>query len=447
MNNSKSSVFPRHSQILPPMVASGDGVYLTDQQDNKYLDGCGGAAVSCLGHGNTVVTDAVVNQLKDVAYAHTSFFTSAPAEQLASMLTERAPGALNRVYFVSGGSEAVEASLKLSRQYFLECKQPSRVNIIARHQSYHGNTLGALSAGGNQWRRRQFQPLLSDAMHHIDPCYYWRWSEPGESESDYGLRVADQLEEKILELGEETVAAFIAEPVVGATLGAVAATATYFKRVREICDRYGVLLILDEVMCGMGRTGRLYACEHEEIAPDILCIAKGLGAGVQPVGAMLCSDKIYAAIESGSGFFQHGHTYLAHPAACAAGVAVLQEIDARQLLDNVVSQGRVLLDLLSERFSESSYVGDVRGRGLFLGVELVQDKDTKAPFDASLKLHAKVKKTAFENGLMVYPMGGTVDGVSGDHVLIAPPYIFNEAHSIELVDKLDQSIRQVIKTI
>ncbi len=444
MSQPDSRVFPRNSQVQPPIVSSGAGVYLTDTSGKQYLDGCGGAAVSCLGHGNTAVTDAVVGQLKDIAYAHTSFFTSEPAERLADILTDRAPGDLNRVYFVSGGSEAVEAALKLSRQYFLERDQPERIHIIARHQSYHGNTLGALSAGGNQWRRRQFQPLLSKSMHHIDACFYWRWAEAGETESEYGLRIANQLEAKILELGGDTVAAFIAEPVVGATLGAVTATQTYFTRIREICDKYGVLLILDEVMCGMGRTGSLYAYQQEQITPDIICIAKGLGAGIQPIGAMICSDDIYTAIEAGSGFFQHGHTYLGHPTACAAGVAVLQEIESRQLLDNVRHQGAVLRDMLSERFADNPHIGDVRGRGLFLGVELVQDKVSKAPFDPSLKVHANIKKTAFQNGLMVYPMGGTIDGVNGDHVLIAPPYIFTEDHSAELVDKLDQTIRQVI---
>lgn len=442
-----SSIFPRHTKVLPPTVATGDGVYLTDTDGKKYLDGCGGAAVSCLGHGNAYVISAVKNQLDKMAYAHTGFFTSEPAEQLASMLTERAPENIDKVYLVSGGSEAVEAALKLARQYFLECGQPQREHIIARKQSYHGNTLGALAAGGNQWRRSQFQPLLSTAMHHIDACYYWRHSNASETEREYGLRMANQLEEKILQLGADSVAAFIAEPVVGATLGAVTAVDGYFSRIREICNQYGVLLILDEVMCGMGRTGSLFASEQEGVAPDIVCIAKGLGAGVQPIGAMLCSSDIYTSIENGSGFFQHGHTYLAHASACAAGVAVIQEIENRQLLDNVQTQGKALLTSLSERFGNHPHVGDVRGRGLFLGLELVADRQTKQPFDPSLKLHARFKSAAFNNGLMVYPMGGTVDGVLGDHVLIAPPFVFNESHTQELVDKLDKTLIEVLADV
>ncbi len=442
-----SSVFPRHTKSPPPVAAFGEGVYLTDVDGKQYLDGSGGAAVSCLGHGNAYVIDAVKKQLDSMAYAHTGFFTSEPAEQLASMLVARAPESIDRVYFVSGGSEAVEAALKLSRQYFLECDQPQRQHIIARKQSYHGNTLGALAAGGNEWRRSQFKPLLSSAMHHIDACYYWRMSYEGETEAEYGLRMANQLEEKILELGKDRVAAFIAEPVVGATLGAVTAVEGYFQRIREICDQYGVLLIFDEVMCGMGRTGSLFASEYDSVSPDIVCIAKGLGAGVQPIGAMMCSAAIYQAIENGSGFFQHGHTYLAHASACAAGVAVIEEIENKHLLENVQSQGNNLLMLLNQRFGQHPNVGDVRGRGLFLGVELVADRQSKQPFEPALRMHAKFKKAAFANGLMVYPMGGTVDGVLGDHVLIAPPFIIEESHTQELIEKLDKTLADVLSGV
>lgn len=435
-----SHVFPRHTKSNPATAVAGDGVYVIDADGKRYLDGCGGAAVSCLGHNNEVVREAVKAQLDKLAWAHTSFFTSEPAEQLADMLIERAPTGIDRVYFVSGGSEATEASMKLARQYFLEKGEPNRRHVIARWQSYHGNTLGALAAGGNRWRRKQFEPFLTAAMHHIDACYFWRWAQAGETPEAYGLRMANQLEEKILELGDDSVAAFIAEPVVGATLGAVAAEAGYFKRIREICDKYGVLLILDEVMCGMGRCGTLFASEHDDVRPDMVCIAKGLGAGIQPIGAMLCSAEIYGAIEQGSGFFQHGHTYLGHPAACAAGVAVLQEVERHDLLENVNAMGAQLMAALEARFGQHPHVGDIRGRGLFLGVELVADKDSKEPFDPALKLHADIKKRALAGGLMVYPMGGTVDGQAGDHVLIAPPYIINETHVTELVDKLDSAI-------
>jgi adenosylmethionine-8-amino-7-oxononanoate aminotransferase len=390
------------------------------------------------------VLEAVKRQLDALAYAHTGFFTSEPAERLAEMLAARAPAGIGRVYFVSGGSEAVEAAIKLARQYFLEIGQPERRNIIARWQSYHGNTLGALAAGGNRWRRAQFEPLLSGAMHHVDACHYWRWHRPGEGEEDYGERLARQLEDTIQALGPDTVAAFVAEPVVGATMGAVPPVPGYFRRIRDICDRHGILLILDEVMCGTGRTGTLFASEQEGIAPDIVAIAKGLGAGIQPIGAMLCTARIHDAIASGSGFFQHGHTYMGHPTACAAGVAVLKAIEERDLLANVRAMGTRLHSALEARFGQHPHVGDIRGRGLFLGLELVADRATKAPFAPELKVHAAVKKAAMAKGLMVYPMGGTVDGRSGDHVLIAPPYIMGEEHIEFIVDRLDRALSAAV---
>jgi len=441
-----SHVFPRHTKAKLPTVAAGDGAYLIDTTGKRYLDASGGAAVSCLGHTPTDVLEAVKSQLDRIAYAHTSFFTSEPAEELADLLIARAPEGIERVYFVSGGSEATEAAIKLARQYFTEKGETSRRHIIARWQSYHGNTLGALSAGGNRWRRTQFQPLLVPAMYHIDPCHYWRWGEPGETPEQYGLRVANQLDEKIRELGPDSVAAFIAEPVVGATMGAVPAVPGYFKRIREICDEHGVLLILDEVMCGMGRTGHLFACEADGISPDIVCIAKGLGAGIQPIGAMLCSGEIYRTIENGSGFFQHGHTYLGHPAACAAGVAVLNRIPG--LLPNVQALGAKLKSALESALGQHPYVGDIRGRGLFLGVEFVADKETKATFDPSIGLAAKLKKACFADGLMVYPMSGTIDGQHGDHALIAPPFILEDRHVDEIVTKftgaLDRTVREAV---
>jgi len=435
-----SKVFPRHSQSNPETAVAGDGPYLIDASGKRYLDACGGAAVSCLGHSNAAVRRAVSEQIDKLAWAHTSFFTSEPAEELAEMLIDRAPGSLDRVYFVSGGSEANEAAIKLARQYFLEKGEPKRQNIVARWQSYHGNTLGALSAGGNRWRRAQFEPLLSGAMHHVDPCHYWRWGEPGETPEAYGLRVANSLEAKILELGPETVAAFIVEPVVGATMGAVPAVPGYFKRIREICDTYGVLLILDEVMCGMGRTGSLFACEQEGIVPDIATIAKGLGAGYQPIGAMLCTSEIYQAIETGSGFFQHGHTYLGHPTACAAGVAVLKEFDRLDLIPKVSETGAKLTSALEARFGQHPHVGDIRGRGLFIGLELVADKNTKEPFDPAWKVNAEIKKRALDGGLMVYAMAGTVDGRTGDHIMLAPPYEIDAGHIDEIVDGVDKAL-------
>lgn len=441
-----SHVFPRHTKANLPTAVAGDGCYLIDATGKRYFDGSGGAAVSCLGHSDAAVIRAVQEQVGKLAFAHTGFMTSEPAEALADLLIEQAPAGLDRVYFVSGGSEATEAAIKLTRQYHLERGEPERRHLIARRQSYHGNTLGALAAGGNAWRRQQFDPLLI-GVSHIAPCYEYADRPEGESAFDYGQRVANELEAEILRLGPETVMGFIAEPVVGATSGAVTAVPGYFKRIREICDTYGVLLILDEVMCGMGRTGHMFACDADGVSPDILCIAKGLGAGYQPIGAMLCSADIYAAITAGSGFFQHGHTYIGHPVATAAGLAVVTEMLNRDLISKCRDRGAQLQAALVDRFADHPHVGDIRGRGLFRGIELVADRTTKAPFDPGKTLAAKVKSAAFEAGLICYPMSGTRDGRIGDHVLLAPPFIMTEAQIGEVVDKLDQAIALALQGI
>jgi len=424
---------------MPPLALSGEGCYLFDASGKRYFDGSGGAAVSCLGHGDPGVIAAVKTQVEKLAFAHTGFFTSEPAEKLADLLIANAPGDLDRVLFVSGGSEANEAAIKLARQYFVEKGETHRRFLIARRQSYHGNTLGALAVGGNQWRRKQFSPLLVD-VSHISPCFEYADRSPEESTFDYGQRVAQELEDEILRLGTDSVIAFLAEPVVGATAGAVPAVEGYFTRIREICDRYGVLLILDEVMCGMGRTGHLFACEAENVTPDIACIAKGLGAGYQPIGAMLCSSEIYRTIEAGSGFFQHGHTYLGHPVATAAGCAVLEAILSRDLVSRVRRMGERFDKALKDQFSEHAHVGDIRGRGLFRGIELVADKVSKSPFAPEKRLAAGIKKAAFEQGLICYPMSGTRDGVNGDHILLAPPFIIEDDQIDEVVTKLDTAI-------
>ena len=426
-----------HSKL--PTAVRGHGIELFDAAGKSYIDASGGAAVSCLGHGHPDVIAALHEQLDRLAYAHTGFFTTEVAEALADRLVEDAPDGLDHVYLVSGGSEAIEAALKMARQYFVEKGEPQRRHIIARRQSYHGNTLGALATGGNEWRRAQFQPLLIET-HHIDPCYAYRFQQDGESDESYAARAAQQLEDKILELGADQVIAFVAEPVVGATLGAVPPVADYFKRIRAICDRYGVLLILDEVMCGMGRTGTLHACEQDGIAPDLLAIAKGLGGGYQPVGAVLLSGQIFDAFAKGSGFFQHGHTYMGHPMAAAAGLAVQEVIRRDGLLDNVKVMGARLDERLRQRFGNHHHVGDIRGRGLFRGVELVLDRASKEPFDPKLKLNARVKREAMARGLMVYPMGGTIDGERGDHVLIAPPFIVTNDDIDRIVDRLGEAI-------
>lgn len=439
-----SHVFPRHSQLNPPTAVSGKGCYLFDDQGKRYFDGSGGAAVSCLGHGDPEIIEAIKEQVERLAFAHTGFFTSEPAEHLADLLIKNAPDGLERVYFVSGGSEANEAAIKLARQYHLERGAPERRHLIARRQSYHGNTIGALSAGGNAWRRQQFAPLLID-VSHITPCYEYYLRHETESTEAYGLRAAQELEDEILRLGPETVMAFIAEPVVGATLGAVPAVKGYFKRIRDICDTYGVLLILDEVMCGMGRTGYLFASEADGVAPDIVCIAKGLGGGYQPIGAMLCTGKIYDTIAKGSGFFQHGHTYLGHPVATAAGLAVLQAILKRGLLDRINQLGAKLHTALVETFGQHPNIGDIRGRGLFWGLEFVHDRETKTPFDPACAIAKNLKKSAFAKGLICYPMPGTRDGRTGDHVLLAPPFIMDEKQIPEIIAPLQDALTETLE--
>jgi len=373
-----SKNFSRGMNIIPPTAAGASGCYIYDTSGKSYLDGSGGAAVSCLGHGDKDVIAAIKKQADVLSFAHTGFFTSEPAEELSELLIEHAPGNLDRVYLVSGGSEATEAAIKLARQFHIENGEPQRRHIISRKQSYHGNTLGALAAGGNEWRRKQFSPLLVN-VSHIAPCYEYILREETETAFEYGQRMAQELEDEIIRLGPDTVIAFMAEPVVGATLGAVPAVDGYFQKIRQICDKFGVLLILDEVMCGMGRTGYLYACEADKIAPDILCIAKGLGAGYQPVGAMLCTSQIYNCIEMGSGFFQHGHTYLGHPIAAAAAKAVVEKIIKNDLVSQASVKGKTLSDMLESKFSQHPNVGDIRGRGLFQGIEFVEDRETKKP--------------------------------------------------------------------
>jgi adenosylmethionine-8-amino-7-oxononanoate aminotransferase len=447
MSVSKSRVLHRSLRETPPKAIGGEGVWLIGEDGRRILDASGGAAVSCLGHQHPRVLEAMSRQASKLAYAHTSFFSSEPAEALADKLVGHEPGGLGYAYLVSGGSEAIEAGIKLARQYFIEIGQPQRQRFIARRQSYHGNTLGALAAGGNAWRREPYAPLLSSAFSHVTPAFAYHEKHDSESEADFVVRLAAELEAEFQRLGPENVAAFIAEPVVGATAGCVPAPEGYFRAVREICDRHGALLILDEVMCGMGRTGTRHAWEQEGIAPDIQAIAKGLGGGYQPIGAMLASTRIVDVIRDGSGAFQHGHTYLAHPLACAAALEVQRVIDDEQLLDRVKTLGAQLERRLTERFGNHRHVGDIRGRGLFQAIELVADRGTRAPFDTALKLNQRIKAIAFEGGLGCYPAGGCMDGRSGDHVLLAPPYIATSEDIDMIVDRLGEAVDLALKSV
>ncbi|EJN12665.1 adenosylmethionine-8-amino-7-oxononanoate aminotransferase [Bradyrhizobium sp. YR681] len=447
MSTRTSRVLHRSLRETPPKAIGGEGVYLFAEDGRRIIDASGGAAVSCLGHQHPRVIAAMAKQASTLAYAHTAFFSSEPAEALAERLVGHEPGGLAYAYFVSGGSEAIEASIKLARQYFIERGEPQRQHFIARRQSYHGNTLGALAAGGNAWRRAPYAPLLSAAFSHVTPAFAYHEKHEGESDTQFVARLAVELEAEFQRLGPSTVAAFLAEPVVGATAGAVTAPDGYFKAVREICDRHGALLILDEVMCGMGRTGTTHAWEQEGVAPDIQAIAKGLGGGYQPIGAMLASGKIIDTIRSGSGAFQHGHTYLAHPLACAAALAVQDVIRDDNLLEQVKQRGKQLEQRLTERFGNHRHVGDIRGRGLFWAIELVADRASRTSFDPTLKLSQKIKAEAFANGLGCYPGGGTVDGVRGDHVLLAPPYIASADEIDLIVDRLGAAVDNVLRSV
>jgi adenosylmethionine-8-amino-7-oxononanoate aminotransferase len=439
-------VLHRRLRQEPPVAVGASGMTIRDADGREYLDASGGAAVSSLGHGHPDVRAAMHAQIDRLAYAHTSFFTTEAAEALADELIRGAPSGMSHAYLVSGGSEAVEAALKMARQYFVEIGQPQRTHFIARRQSYHGNTLGALAVGGNAWRRAPFAPILIPATH-VSPCYPYREQHADETAEAYGSRLAGELEAAIRAKGEDRVIAFVAETVGGATAGVLTPVPGYLKAVREVCDRFGVLLILDEVMCGMGRTGSLYACEQEGVVPDLVTIAKGLGGGYQPVGAVLAQRRIVDAMAEGSGFFQHGHTYLGHPVACAAALAVQQVIRRDGLLAKVRSDGAEFGAMLATALGEHPNVGDIRGRGFFWGVELVADRRSKAPFDPAAKVNALIKKAAMDQGLLCYPSGGTVDGKRGDHVLLAPPFIASRADLAEIARRLGAALAAVTREL
>ena len=420
---------------------------LTLSDGRHLIDASGGAAVACLGHGNRRVAAAIGEQARRLGYAHSGFFTSEPAEELADLLLRGEPAGLSHAFFVSSGSEAMESALKLARQYFLERGEPNRTRFIARRQSYHGNSLGALSAGGNLARRLPYEAIMADRFSLVSPCFAFHFQRPGETDQQYVARLIQELDAEFQRVGPDTVAAFCAEPVVGATCGCVAALPGYFRAVREICDRYGALLILDEVMCGTGRTGTMHAWEHEGIGPDIQAIGKGLGGGYQAVAGILISRRIVEALAAGSGAFVHGHTYQAHPVACAAALEVQRIILEDDLLANVRKQGLLLEALLRERFGAHPNIGDIRGRGLFFAIEFLENRESKRPFAPSLKVHERIKEHALRVGMAIYPTGGTIDGRVGDHALIAPPYISQPQDIEMIVDRLDRAVGAMFREL
>ena len=438
-----SHVLHRDLKQSLPRAVKGEGAYIIDSSGKQYLDASGGPAVSCLGHSHPKVIEAVRRQVGDIAFAYSAFFTHDSMERLADNLVAQAPEGLTRAFFVSGGSEASEAALKLARQYFLEIGQPQRRHYIARERSYHGNTMGALSLGHDVGRRQTYEPLLLP-MTHISPCYEYRERRADESAEQYGRRIADELETAIQRLGPDTVAAFFAEPVAGSSLGCAEPVPGYLARIREICDRHGVLLVFDEVMCGMGRTGHLYASAEDGVTPDILTMAKGLGAGYQPIGGFLVHERIVRALESGSGQLKHGHTYAGHTVACAAALAVQEVFQEENLMTRVRDLGTKLRARLHEAFGQHPHIGDIRGRGLFIGLEMVADRETKQPFDPALKKWLKLRQAAFAEGLICYPASGCVDGKSGDHILLAPHFNLLDGHLDEIVEKLGRALKTTV---
>jgi adenosylmethionine-8-amino-7-oxononanoate aminotransferase len=438
-----------HRSVLdqPETAVRGEGLCLTLKDGREIIDASGGAAVACLGHGNRRVAAAIGEQALTLAYAHTGFFTTQPAEALADLLLRDEPGGLSRAFFVSSGSEAIEAALKLARQYFVEAGEPQRTRFIARRQSYHGNTLGALAASGNLARRAPYEPLLSPAFSRVAPCFPFHYQLPRESDGQYVARLAQELDEEFQRAGPDSVIAFCAEPVVGATAGCVAALPGYFKAVREVCDRYGALLILDEIMCGMGRTGTTHAWQQEGVAPDIQAIGKGLGGGYQPIAGILVARRVVERLASKSGAFVHGHTYQAHPVACAAGLEVQRIIGEENLLSNVRAMGALLELRLRQQFENHEHIGDIRGRGLFFALEFLEDRGNKTPFDPALQVHARIKEHALRAGLAIYPTGGTIDGIKGDHLIVAPPYISQPHHIEIIVERLARAVDGALREL
>ena len=426
-----SSVLHRSLHTNPKKVVKAEGLILTLEDGQEIIDATGGAAVACLGHGNQEVKKAILDQMDVVSYCHSLFYATNVAEELAQSLVDSTDGQMARAFIVSSGSEAMEAAVKMARQYFLELKpsQPQRVNFIARKQSYHGTTLGSLAIGGHVARRELYEPLLSKNVSHVSPCYAYRGLKEGESTAAYVNRLADELDAEFQRVGPDSVCAFVAEPVVGAALGCVPAVPGYFKAMKDVCNKYGALLILDEVMSGMGRCGTLHAWQKEGICGDIQTIGKGLGGGYAPVAGMLVAHRVINVLDHGTGAFSHGQTYQGHPIACAAALAVNKIIRQPDMMRRVQLLGSHLERLLRERLEHLPNIGDIRGSGLFWGIELVKDKSTKEPFDPKLLVASGIHDLGMQEpyNISIYPGTGTVDGKRGDHVLLAPPYTSTQA--------------------
>lgn len=424
-----------------PYISHGKGIYLYDQEGKRYIDGCGGAVTASIGHGVEKVAEAMYAQAQKVSFAYRSHFSSDAVEALGAKLAEWAPGSLNWTFFVSSGSEATETAQKIAIQYWQEKGRPTKNRIISRWMSYHGITMGALSMSGHVLRRKRFVPLLED-YPTISPPYPYRRPE-GMSLSEYALQCANELEAAILRVGADQVAAFIAEPVIGASGGAVVPPDGYFQRIREICDKYEVLFIADEVMTGVGRTGKAFGMDHWGVVPDLMTLGKGMSAGYTPMAATIVTDEIIETITKGSGLIMAGHTYSANPQSAAVSLAVLQYVEKHQLIEKSAEQGAYLLQRLESLAEKLPLIGEARGLGMLCGLEFVRDKATKEAFPLSAGVASKVIAKSFEKGLIIYPAIGGLDGVAGDAIIVAPPLTITKSEIDELIAILREAILAV----
>ncbi|PLN76815.1 putative aminobutyrate aminotransferase [Aspergillus taichungensis] len=432
---------------VPPTIVNSRGIHLITEDGREIVDASTGAAVACIGHNNARVNAAIMSQLNSFAYIYSPFFTSKISEKLAKALSDSTQNQMAKAFIVSSGTEAIEAALKMARQYFLELPEPQteRTHFIARRQSYHGNTLGSLSVGGHFGRRAPYKPLLMGNVSHVSPCYAYRGKKPGESDEDFVARLAQELEDEFQAVGPNTVCAFVAETVSGTTLGCVPPVPGYFKAMREVCNRHGALLVMDEVMSGMGRCGTLHAWEQEGVVPDLQTVAKGLGGGYAPIGALLVNKRVIDALEKGSGAFVHSQTYQGHPVACAAAYEVQQIMQEENLLKNVRELGPYMGKLLQDKLGDHPHVGDIRGRGFFWGLEFVKDKATKEPFPVEQRVAPTVFKTGLaDHSISFIPGSGVADGKNGDIIQIAPPYNASRADIEMIAERTAQVVRQVL---
>ncbi|WIF95970.1 aspartate aminotransferase family protein [Caminicella sporogenes] len=444
----KNHVFYRNQNWHYPQIERGEGIYLYDKDGRKYIDGCSGSAVANIGHGNKEVAEFAKQHIERIAFTHLSRWTVDSIEKCAEKIANWAPGDLNHVYFVSGGSEATETALKMARQYFVERdgKNTSKWKVISKWNSFHGNTMGALSMTGIVGRRKPYDPILIN-FPKIPQFYHYRNPWGCETLEETSIMAAKALEEEILRQGPENVAAFITEPVVGSAAPGVYPEKIYFKMVREICDKYDILLIVDEVMAGFGRTGKKFAVNHYDIVPDIIACAKGMSCGYTPIGATIANDKVFNTIMvEGSGHFIHGHTYAGNPLSCGIAYKVMEIIEREGYVENAAEQGEYLMNKLKELY-KYPIVGDIRGKGLMIGIEFVKDKDTKESFDTAVGLKNRITVNSLEEGLVVYPGGGSVDGVRGDHILIAPPINITKEEIDELFNALEKGIEKTCEEV